>query len=939
MSKYPFVYFLRDQQFADIDTFFEENKEKLACTIEIISPSEIYKLQNMFDTDHHIVITYGPDETLYINSVMSQIVDRMRNRWIHKKEITNVEEFNCNVNYCYIDNVIMKRELTRPKFSIFTSCYKSYEKINRAYDGMKSQTLRDWEWILLDDSPEDEHFDFLRKLAKKDKRIRLYKRDSNSGNIGNVKNETVGLCRGKYVLELDHDDILLPTILQDAYNIFESDEDIDFVFADFANVYENWANFSYGGNICKGYGGYYRQKYNGRWLHVYCCPGINNITVSHLVALPNHPRMWRRKFLMEIENYSEFLPICDDFEILLRTMTRAKKIVKLHKLGYIQFMNNDNNNFSLIRNEEINRLGPQWIQPLFFNTYKVNEVMKEKGAHEDEKYLFQEFTRIWKRTDWEHKVCSTTVNPDFDKQYCLMGLKSLYGTEIKELYQNPRNDFILLDNEYDINYVIEEIEKLGYTRMKCNALNPTTTTDIEMENYFHLICKYTDNYEIIKEKVFRYRHSIINKFLKNKESYLEIGVEYGTSFKNINIENKVGVDPDPKFEDDRLVKKTSDDFFESNDKTFDVIFIDGMHQSDYVLRDFNNAIDCLNDSGIIFLDDILPINEREQHKIPIKHAYENGILKYREPWTGDVWKVVYYLLKNYNNKMLFDVFTHPNYRGVGKFEFIEKVKISPDDINEIENYTYTNDFEDYYNLLTKRDEYADINSEQITSYSESFSSSLPFNYLVLDNFIEKALLEKVTEEIKNIHEDNWCYSYVNGLPDVTKNKYCIGDGDEFGTITSKLIDYFNSKEFVHWISNVTGIKGLQPDNFNMGGGLHKTKKDGHLNIHCDFNRHLESGKYRRINLLMYLNKDYKEEYNGHLELWNKDMTSCEKKIAPIFNRAVIMRTTDDGFHGHIAPWKSDDDRLSIAMYYYTDDRPEHEKSNVTSAIWQDPKII
>ena len=209
MSKYPFVYFLRDQQFADIDTFFEENKEKLACTIEIISPSEIYKLQNMFDTDHHIVITYGPDETLYINSVMSQIVDRMRNRWIHKKEITNVEEFNCNVNYCYIDNVIMKRELTRPKFSIFTSCYKSYEKINRAYDGMKSQTLRDWEWILLDDSPEDEHFDFLRKLAKKDKRIRLYKRDSNSGNIGNVKNETVGLCRGKYVLELDHDDIII----------------------------------------------------------------------------------------------------------------------------------------------------------------------------------------------------------------------------------------------------------------------------------------------------------------------------------------------------------------------------------------------------------------------------------------------------------------------------------------------------------------------------------------------------------------------------------------------------------------------------------------------------------------------------------------------------------------------------------------------------------
>ena len=103
---------------------------------------------------------------------MGQIVNRMRNRWIHKTSITDINEFNSNVNYCYINNVIEKRELTRPKFSIFTTCYKSYEKINRAYGGMKSQTLRDWEWILLDDSPEDEHFDFLRKLAKEDKRIR-----------------------------------------------------------------------------------------------------------------------------------------------------------------------------------------------------------------------------------------------------------------------------------------------------------------------------------------------------------------------------------------------------------------------------------------------------------------------------------------------------------------------------------------------------------------------------------------------------------------------------------------------------------------------------------------------------------------------------------------------------------------------------------------------
>jgi len=700
MSKYPFVYLLRDNKYDEIDTFFEENKEKLQCTLEIISPNEIHKLNNMFDPNYHILITYGPDENPYIVPVCSIIADRMRNRWIHKKSITNINEFNRITNYCYINNVIKKRELTRPMFSVFTSCYNSYEKIHRAYDGMKSQTLKDWEWVLLDDSPEDEHFHFLRKIANHDKRIRLYKRDCNSGNIGNVKNETVSLCRGKYVLELDHDDIILPSLLKDAYDVFESDEEIGFVYGDFANVYENWSNFNYGDYFGKGYCGYYRQKINDKWLYVCSCPNINNVTTSHLVCLPNHSRMWRRKTLMELENYSEFLPICDDFEILLKTICNTK-IAKLHKIGYIQFMNANNNNFSLIRNNEINRLGPRWIQPLFYDMYKINEIMKEKDAYEDEKYI-NGGPPIWRRTEnYEYKRCNIMVNPDYDKQYCLLGIESLYNGRIKELYKNPRNDFMLLDNNFNMDYLINELEKNGYDRMKCYGLSKDTTNE-EMLNYFHFICKYTDNYEIIKEVKFRSRDGVINNLKKNKQSYLEIGVEYGCTFQNINIEKKVGVDPDPKLEDNRIIKKTSDDFFKENVEKFDIIFIDGMHQSDYVLRDFNNAVECLNEGGLIFIDDVLPANEREQYKIPIKHVYENGILKYKEPWTGDVWKFIYYLIKNNKEKLNFEVYEHPNYRGVMKIELNEKVKISPEAIQEIENFDYENDFEDYFDLIMNK---------------------------------------------------------------------------------------------------------------------------------------------------------------------------------------------------------------------------------------------
>jgi predicted O-methyltransferase YrrM len=87
---------------------------------------------------------------------------------------------------------------------------------------------------------------------------------------------------------------------------------------------------------------------------------------------------------------------------------------------------------------------------------------------------------------------------------------------------------------------------------------------------------------------------------------------------------------------------TSDDFFTQLDERaiFDVVFIDGMHQVDYVIRDINNAVRFIADGGYLFLDDILPMEKSEQLAVPAIHKYEDGILKYHmTPWTGDVWKV------------------------------------------------------------------------------------------------------------------------------------------------------------------------------------------------------------------------------------------------------------------------------------------------------------
>jgi hypothetical protein len=214
------------------------------------------------------------------------------------------------------------------------------------------------------------------------------------------------------------------------------------------------------------------------------------------------------------------------------------------------------------------------------------------------------------------------------------------------------------------------------------------------------------------------RSQIINQLTNSNDRYLEIGVEYGECFNEVHFTDKIGVDPDPKFipTSGRLFKLTSDDYFkqynigdtssiDSDDvietsPIFNVIFIDGMHQTEYVLKDINNSLNILSKKGLIFIDDILPLNYNEQLKIPIKHYYENGILKYGENWTGDVWKVIYHILKNYKEHIeVFKYFYNINFRGIGMFQFKDNFQINENDIDIINNYTYFNDYSDYITLL------------------------------------------------------------------------------------------------------------------------------------------------------------------------------------------------------------------------------------------------
>ena len=139
---------------------------------------------------------------------------------------------------------------------------------------------------------------------------------------------------------------------------------------------------------------------------------------------------------------------------------------------------------------------------------------------------------------------------------------------------------------------------------------------------------------------------------------------------------------------------------ENNKNTkFDIVFIDGLHQCEQVVKDINNSIQFLNENGKILLDDIIPLNYDEQLKVPLKHEVRNGILKTFVPWTGDVWKTLYHILFFYSQHIDFKYFYNINYRAVAVLKIKSFFEIPESELDIINNYTYETDFKKYIELV------------------------------------------------------------------------------------------------------------------------------------------------------------------------------------------------------------------------------------------------
>lgn len=199
--------------------------------------------------------------------------------------------------------------------------------------------------------------------------------------------------------------------------------------------------------------------------------------------------------------------------------------------------------------------------------------------------------------------------------------------------------------------------------------------------------------------------------------------------------------------------------------------------------------------------------------------------------------------------------------------------------------------------------------------SVNYLSSQPFPHIVIDNFLPADLIETIYSNFPA--ESNGAeINYEKGYKGLHKRQV---DPNECNGYLRNLFNFFNSASILQFLEKLTSIDGLIADPYFIGGGFHEIKSGGLLGVHSDFRVNKKLHLERRLNAIIYLNKDWKKEYGGNLELWDSGMTTCLKQIEPIYNRCVIFNTDQDSNHGHPEPLSTPHDitRKSIALYYYT----------------------
>ena len=335
------------------DIYWEENLyEKVV----------IHSYRNANKVKQHLAKN-KPDIILVFGEIPQELSDLQNRNVISTKIVQRDEIFEDNI----IANVIVCQstfwsckspeiysDKNNPLLSVFTPAFKTEKRIFRTYKSLVEQTYQNWEWVVVDDSP-NEHtltWQMLNHISSLDDRVKPYRIQPNSGgNVGEAKHRAAMLCDGEWLFELDHDDWLISTCLEDVFNASKKHEDAGFIYTDVTEVEKDDSPRQYGyvgddwyhhpdNGFVFGYAGHTWQEIDGvKWL-VHHYPEINPKTIRFNIGMPNHCRVWNRDTYHKIRGHSRNISVADDFELIIKTFLETK-FIHLKKMLYVQYNNGD----------------------------------------------------------------------------------------------------------------------------------------------------------------------------------------------------------------------------------------------------------------------------------------------------------------------------------------------------------------------------------------------------------------------------------------------------------------------------------------------------------------------------------------------------------------------------------------------------------------------
>jgi Rps23 Pro-64 3,4-dihydroxylase Tpa1-like proline 4-hydroxylase len=229
--------------------------------------------------------------------------------------------------------------------------------------------------------------------------------------------------------------------------------------------------------------------------------------------------------------------------------------------------------------------------------------------------------------------------------------------------------------------------------------------------------------------------------------------------------------------------------------------------------------------------------------------------------------------------------------------------------------------------------------QRVEEDAARYAAAAPFPHIVIDDFLEAGALQRAMADFPPPEAiEGWRRADITDAQGRVAQQLKLGSSDElrFGDTLRPLVHELNSGPFLRYLERLTSIEGLLPDAHLTGGGLHQSLPGAVLRVHADFNKLPGFGLDRRLNLLLYLNPRWQPEWGGDLELWDRDMRECVQRIAPVANRCVVFSTTRESYHGVPDPLRCPEGvtRRSLALYYYSNGRPETEAVPRHYTLWQ-----